>query len=984
MSNIIDASQSSLACSPCSDYSLARCKELGIRSCYKCDQWREELSLNFDRYVTKGRPRPKTFACRRVKVLGPLSSLMLNTPLRILITREKILASTLHQSRKRVNLKEINDDYVWNEEEQDRLIAQNSETPPLVSNKKPRNESIPTTTPTVPLNVVTRVLIPMTPLTTVTTTADNSTTPSTNPFVRRLLSSSSIMPEKWQSKPGCILDKAMHGVVMDEAARNKNGTKSGRRINFNLLANALWKMMSFLYVGRWLSSRYTALVHCIFVNLYSKNPDQFGPILTRFSKQHIRREELQAWKFQRTIDLEGAGGLNYECLNSIRRGVEELKRNAIGLIPERTSVANSAKLLEEHAKNDYLLGFNEEVNKHGPTFSFDLDVLMRLVLTGHGLDVAAQTTSKKTHQPVIVAYTLDGAQLTNTLGHVTAGIKIVDPRALDPLTGIPLHVSGKYQSRDLCFPTQITFGRDCKKLYEDCFQNFFEYFNGTVKVPAKFGLPELSNFRILSPQDMSSIWKTVGLGGGSHTKHFFCYCCSCQKRDIRLAKQKLERCYDCTRLKIDRCFCHPVNDKRRLDELHDTLLNYTVHSLDVGYRKLKEVMDKSTIETKAIDTNKFKNANHIEFQPTNDMDSDNFKALLTKELKLRLTREGRLAALSLDLEGRRKRLIELMKDELEVWTAKETTERVESVNDIATKLLCEQAIPCILHAEMRVNEKLFYTLLSMGLDRYPEGQSKQKREMIERVEVCMKTIVLGHEELGKGAQWKFPLKKGGKEVEPRSMTGVQSRKCVEGMKTLATLVFAQELDQSSLNKAAIRKQNEKLLRGWTNLVDTFLEMMELSKQHSDLTEDDIDKFHILSQVFMASWIDLGPNQAVSNYIHMFGASHMTYYLRKYGNLYRFSQQGWEALNQKLKHFYFHNTNHGGCTGNAGEMLRGDHVRPLMRMCQRFIMWRLGFGTAFFQNLDLVPIITDAMETESDVVEPISFGGVFADMQTDSL
>ena len=962
---------------------MERCEELRISSCYKCDQWREELTLNFNRYVVQSKPRPKSFACRRLLRMGITTPVIApkSTPLRIRISREKIIASQpSRDSRKRVKTYSTRNDFIWSEDELDQLID-NSDTPLQVEvppNKKGRND-MATILPTIPVNVATKILIPFARgpmVSNQTTTKPTSTLPSVRGYV------CSLIPGKWQTKQGSRLDKAMHLVVLDEASRNKNGTKSGRRINFDLLAVTLWKLMSFLYVGRWLSSKYTALAHCLFVSLYNKQPDQFGPILTRFSKQHIRREELQAWKFQRTIDLEGAGGLNYECLNSIRRGVEELKRNAIGLVPERTSVANTAKLLEEHASNEYLLGFKESVNQHGPTFTFDLDVLMRLVLTGHGLDVAAQTSSRKTHKPVIVAYTLDGAQLTNTLGHVTAGIKIVDPRALDPITGIPLHVSGKYQSRDLCFPTQITFGRDCKSLYQDCFQNFFEYFNGTCKVEGKFGLPELSNFRILSPQDMSSIWKTVGLGGGSHTKDFFCYCCSCQKRDIRLDKTNGNRCYDCKRLGVDRCFCHPVNDQSHIEELHDTLFNYTVHSLDEGYQKLAEIINKSTIETKNSESKKLTNPNHIEFEPTNERDSDNFKALLTKELKLRLTREGRIAALSLDLEGRRHRLMELITDEKLVLAAKETTERVESVHDIATKLLCEQAIPCILHAEMRVNEKLFYTLLSMALDRYPEGQAKKKRMMIDRVEVCMKTIVLGHEELGKGAQWKFPLKKGGKEVESRSLTGVQSRKCVLGMKTLATLIFAQELDQNSMNKTSTRRKNEKLLNGWTKLLDTFLEMMDLAKQHDDLSSTDLDKIHILSQAFMASWIDLGPNQAVSNYIHMFGASHMTYFLKRYGNLYRFSQQGWEALNQKLKHFYFHNTNHGGCTGNTGNMLRGDHVRPLMRMCQRFIMWRLGFGTSFFLNLDRLPIVTE--EFEEEMIEPICFGGAFEGMATDTL
>ena len=65
---------------------------------------------------------------------------------------------------------------------------------------------------------------------------------------------------------------------------------------------------------------------------------------------------------------------------------------------------------------------------------------------------------------------------------------------------------------------------------------------------------------------------------------------------------------------------------------------------------------------------------------------------------------------------------------------------------------------------------------------------------------------------------------------------------------------------------------------------------------------------------------------------------------------RFAQQGWEALNQLLKQFYFNNTNHGGCNGNqSGDMLKGQHLRPLMRLATRRNAWLLGHGQKFFEN-----------------------------------
>jgi hypothetical protein len=46
------------------------------------------------------------------------------------------------------------------------------------------------------------------------------------------------------------------------------------------------------------------------------------------------------------------------------------------------------------------------------------------------------------------------------------------------------------------------------------------------------------------------------------------------------------------------------------------------------------------------------------------------------------------------------------------------------------------------------------------------------------------------------------------------------------------------------------------------------------------------------------------------------------------------------------------------------------------------MWRLGFGTSFFLNLDRLPIVTE--EFEEEMIEPICFGGAFEVMATDTL
>jgi hypothetical protein len=68
------------------------------------------------------------------------------------------------------------------------------------------------------------------------------------------------------------------------------------------------------------------------------------------------------------------------------------------------------------------------------------------------LDVVAANPDKP---PVELSITLDGADLSRNIPHVTAGIKINEPRAFDPKSRIPIGMDNSYlrvQSGELCWP----------------------------------------------------------------------------------------------------------------------------------------------------------------------------------------------------------------------------------------------------------------------------------------------------------------------------------------------------------------------------------------------------------------------------------------------------------------------------------------------------------------------------------------------------
>lgn len=65
------------------------------------------------------------------------------------------------------------------------------------------------------------------------------------------------------------------------------------------------------------------------------------------------------------------------------------------------------------------------------------------------------------------------------------------------------------------------------------------------------------------------------------------------------------------------------------------------------------------------------------------------------------------------------------------------------------------------------------------------------------------------------------------------------------------------------------------------------------------------------------WIDLFGDKGITNYIHLLGSGHMLYFIKKYGCLYLYSQQGWKSLNSNIQTFIHQNTQRGGLEVEKG-------------------------------------------------------------------
>lgn len=82
---------------------------------------------------------------------------------------------------------------------------------------------------------------------------------------------------------------------------------------------------------------------------------------------------------------------------------------------------------------------------------------------------------------------------------------------------------------------------------------------------------------------------------------------------------------------------------------------------------------------------------------------------------------------------------------------------------------------------------------------------------------------------------------------------------------------------------------------------------------------------------------------MTNYIHMLGSSHISYYMKTHGNLYKYSQQGWESLNDKVKLSFFNHTQRGGNFGTDVEENEKSYLKSIFMFFQRELLWISGLA-----------------------------------------
>ena len=242
----------------------------------------------------------------------------------------------------------------------------------------------------------------------------------------------------------------------------------------------------------------------------------------------------------------------------------------------------------------------------------------------------------------------------------------------------------------------------------------------------------------------------------------------------------------------------------------------------------------------------------------------------------------------------------------------------------------EALIPCVLHARMRLLEKWLKLLIKQleTADFGQHGGNAAREAQFEDAVEYIRHHVLGHP--GKPAKYRMPRTEDGQLKV--SMRADKSRKLwahrAQVMRKLAPPGVNREANLA--RDIAVWDQLDVIL---TTLCEPKEEMY---------TEEELALFDTRCGAFFRAGVDVyGRDAFVSNYMHFIGARHFGKYMRLYGSLQRFSNDGWEALNGKVQWWYMHMTQHGGAQGYRGQ--REKTARTFFNWRKRCLFEQAGFG-----------------------------------------
>jgi len=223
----------------------------------------------------------------------------------------------------------------------------------------------------------------------------------------------------------------------------------------------------------------------------------------------------------------------------------------------------------------------------------------------------------------------------------------------------------------------------------------------------------------------------------------------------------------------------------------------------------------------------------------------------------------------------------------------------------------------------------------MAANKY-QNQSKTRSltRFASNIQNIINTRILGS--VTRPKQWKMPLNLKGDAVAKVSLSNKKTRLAIDDINHLIEYVWA----------APDEREKKEI---WLKMIKDYQHAMRILQKRSEYTVDDIVTFQLKIDDFFSAYIEKSGagKEGVTNYIHILGSSHIQYYMKTHGNLYKYSQQGWESLNEKFKLSFFNHTQRGGNFGKESTENQRSYLKPIFMFFQWEVLWISGVAEEHF-------------------------------------
>jgi hypothetical protein len=195
----------------------------------------------------------------------------------------------------------------------------------------------------------------------------------------------------------------------------------------------------------------------------------------------------------------------------------------------------------------------------------------------------------------------------------------------------------------------------------------------------------------------------------------------------------------------------------------------------------------------------------------------------------------------------------------------------------ALLLLIEFTVPCVLHLENRTREALLSRIISK---LHKTNMTKVDfQEKLDKVALIINKE--GHGDVpGRLGQVQITMNATNDGIEKLSFNCERARKIMMNAgPAIAAFCYAEEEEKEDLEMLLI-------------VLQKYEELIKRLGKHENFTDVEIDDVSIRCSELFGLYMDVFKYPGLTNYWHVIGSCHLVYYLRKFRNLYRYSNQGW--------------------------------------------------------------------------------------------